>query len=278
MGELNNFEEINSLISSFSGQRNIITIPAVYVEILGDYHTAFVLNQIIFWSDKSTKTDGYFYKSYSEFTEETFLSEYQIRRAANKLKELGFIDTKLRKVNGTPTLHYKFYKFIFSEFILKFIKNRNQSNLRMESEESSVSSITEEYIQKNTNINNSESFSPKKQSTNFNEQLLQENFNRLWELYPKGRKQGKDKAFISYKKAIKDGVTDEVIEKSIEDYKKQIAIQHTELQFIKQGSTWFNQKCWDDEYITENYSKNSGRLKNDRVTQEDEKYFEEIGW
>lgn len=84
----------------------------------------------------------------------------------------------------------------------------------------------------------------------------QENFNRLWELYPKGRKQGKDKAFTSYKKAIKEGVTDEVIEKAIEDYKKQIAIQQTELQFIKQGSTWFNQKCWDDEYITESTNSN----------------------
>lgn len=122
MGELNNFEEINSLISSFSGQRNIITIPAVYVEILGDYHTAFVLNQIIFWSDNPTTIDGYFYKSYSEFKAETFLSEFQIRRAVNKLKELGFIDTKLKKVNGTPTLHYKFYKSVFLKFI---------TNLRM---------------------------------------------------------------------------------------------------------------------------------------------------
>ena len=23
------------------------------------------------------------------------------------------------------------------------------------------------------------------------------------------------------------------------------------MQFIKQGSTWFNQKCWNDEYVTE---------------------------
>lgn len=133
----------------------------------------------------------------------------------------------------------------------------------------------------NNNVNNDNN------DNNVNKDILsnksdkvnhQENFNRLWELYPKGRKQGKDKAFLSYKKAIKEGITDKVIKTAIQNYKKQIEIQQTELHFIKQGSTWFNQKCWNDEYITENYSKNSGRLKNDQVTQEDDKYFKEIGW
>lgn len=100
---------------------------------------------------------------------------------------------------------------------------------------------------------------------------LQERFDRLWELYPKGKKQGKTQAFKSYEKAIKNGVTDEVIEKGINDYKKQIEIQKTELRFIKQGSTWFNQFCWEDEYNLDGYSNNPGRLEYSRDD-------EEIGW
>lgn len=79
---------------------------------------------------------------------------------------------------------------------------------------------------------------------------LKNRFEELWEKYPTGRKQGKDKAFNSYKKAIKDGVTDEVILNGINAYKKQIELQKTDIQFVKQGSTWFGGKCWNDEYIT----------------------------
>lgn len=77
---------------------------------------------------------------------------------------------------------------------------------------------------------------------------LKNRFEALWKLYPK--KQGKDKAFKSYQRAIKDGVEDETILNGLKNYLKQIEVQKTEQQFIKNGSTWFNQKCWDDEYIT----------------------------
>lgn len=77
---------------------------------------------------------------------------------------------------------------------------------------------------------------------------LKNRFEALWKLYPK--KQGKDKAFKSYQRAIKDGVEDETILNGLKNYLQQIEVQKTEQQFIKNGSTWFNQKCWDDEYIT----------------------------
>ena len=77
---------------------------------------------------------------------------------------------------------------------------------------------------------------------------LKNRFESIWELYPK--KQGKTKAFESYKKAVKDGVTDEQIIKGINDYNKQIEIQQTDIQYIKQGSTFFNQRNYLDEFIT----------------------------
>ncbi len=83
---------------------------------------------------------------------------------------------------------------------------------------------------------------------------LKNRFEELWEQYPTGRKQGKDKAFNSYKKALKDGVDDETILNGINAYKKQIELQKTDIQFVKQGSTWFGGKCWNDEYITKTES------------------------
>ncbi|UDM74069.1 phage replisome organizer N-terminal domain-containing protein [Vagococcus fluvialis] len=105
---------------------------------------------------------------------------------------------------------------------------------------------------------------------------LKNRFEEIWEQYPTGRKQGKDKAFNSYKKAIKDGVTDEVISNGINAYKKQIKLQKTDIQYIKQGSTWFNGKCWDDEYITTN---NSSSNKPDYVVVPPEwrEMYEDVG-
>ncbi len=72
------------------------------------------------------------------------------------------------------------------------------------------------------------------------------NFNILWQEYPK--KEGKTKAYISYKSWLKGKktelgkrkLTNEEMLEAIENYKKQIAERHTEYKYIKQGSTFFN--------------------------------------
>jgi len=75
---------------------------------------------------------------------------------------------------------------------------------------------------------------------------LQQRFDNLWEQYP--NKKSKPKAFTAYKKAIKEGTTDDEILKGIENYKREIELKRTDKQYIAHGSTWFNQKRWLDEY------------------------------
>lgn len=82
-------------------------------------------------------------------------------------------------------------------------------------------------------------------NTSKNKQL-EEDFNKLWKLYP--RKEGKKKAFEAYKRAIKNGTTNKEIQTGIVNYLAQIRVQRTSKQYIKQGSTWFNGECWNDEY------------------------------
>lgn len=186
------------------------------------------------------------------------------------------INNQIRKDRQKPTIYQQEKKLLTVDFNGSYLIDNQLATIQQPSDNhTDVSSATQYSIGKDSIGKDSKDILSNK-SGKVNHQ---ENFNRLWELYPKGRKQGKDKAFISYKKAIKEGVTtDEVIETAIENYKKQIAIQQTELQFIKQGSTWFNQKCWNDEYVTEGSSNSANRLENDQVTQEDEEYFNEIGW
>lgn len=75
---------------------------------------------------------------------------------------------------------------------------------------------------------------------------LEEEFNIIWNIYP--RKQGKANALKSYMKARKKGVTKETIYNGLQNYINYIKIEKIQSQFIKQGSTWFNQECWNDDY------------------------------
>ena len=74
-------------------------------------------------------------------------------------------------------------------------------------------------------------------------------FDTIWKLYP--RKEGKSNACKAYIKARKDGETKESILDGLNRYLTQIKAEETPAKFIKHGSTWFNQRCWHDEYRNE---------------------------
>ena len=71
-------------------------------------------------------------------------------------------------------------------------------------------------------------------------------FEILWELYP--RKEGKAKALKAYEKARKNGTTFDDVKQGIEAYRRQTEALKTATEYIKHGSTWFNNECWKDEY------------------------------
>ena len=71
-------------------------------------------------------------------------------------------------------------------------------------------------------------------------------FEMLWELYP--RKIGKPKAFKAYEKARKNGATFDEVKQGIEAYCRQIEALKTNTEYIKHGSTWFNNEGWKDDY------------------------------
>lgn len=75
---------------------------------------------------------------------------------------------------------------------------------------------------------------------------LENQFEELWKKYPK--KAGKPMALKAFLKAVKSGVEIDLISKKIDEYNQQINFRKTEKQFIRNGSTWFNQQGWLDEY------------------------------
>ena len=71
-------------------------------------------------------------------------------------------------------------------------------------------------------------------------------FDDLWELYPK--KHGKQDAKRHYLKARKDGVDPEAVRAGIIAYNRYIELTRTEDRYIKAGSSFFNQRAWENDW------------------------------
>ena len=101
------WKEMQIILSSLFGKDNIIPIPVALVELTGDYKSAAMLNQIIYWCPKTNNPTKYVYKSYEDWSKELSLPISSIRLAKNKLERLELIKTKKEMAYGVPTIHYK---------------------------------------------------------------------------------------------------------------------------------------------------------------------------
>ena len=88
-----------------------------------------------------------------------------------------------------------------------------------------------------------------KKTPRVTEEQIKKEFQEVWNLYP--RKQGKKAAYASFTRARKNNTSFETIKKGIVSYCEYIANKKISQEFIKQGSTFFNQNAWEDEWNTE---------------------------
>jgi hypothetical protein len=145
MAMATNYEAMAQLIRSFSGQENTIGVPRVYVRLMNSLEGGVFLSQLIFWSDKGGREDGWFYKTYQEWWDDINLSEYEVRKWAKVLVKQGVLETKVMRANGSPTVHYRLDMAKFSEWILKFLRNENEKSQEPKAKiQDSITEITTE--------------------------------------------------------------------------------------------------------------------------------------
>lgn len=73
-----------------------------------------------------------------------------------------------------------------------------------------------------------------------------ERFEYLWDLYP--NKKGKKQAFAAFQRAVKKGTSIDTIREGIKAYNRYIKESNIESKYIKQGSTFFQQEAWNDDW------------------------------
>lgn len=110
------------LVKHFMGRQNTIPIPVPFVQLLGDYASAAFLAQCLYWTDRSSEKDGWFYKSREEWAEELHLTEKQVRRCMEACSE--FIEVERR---GIPARN--FYRPKQSEIAVALQRLKGQQDL-----------------------------------------------------------------------------------------------------------------------------------------------------
>jgi hypothetical protein len=115
---------LTKTIREHKGQCNVIPIKNELLGFVGgDYTTAALLTQILYWQERTKITGGWIAKSYKDWTSELFLSEKKVRKSMKLLEDNKLIQIKLKKFNGSPTNHYRLQREEFYKRFIIYLKN-----------------------------------------------------------------------------------------------------------------------------------------------------------
>ena len=183
-----------------------------------------------------------------------FENKYQMIKYIDSTKELAiknYLKYSIIK-GGKPVedLLEKEIKQIKNKSLLGYVYNNIKDYDNLNDTVKKVLTSFNEYIlndneKHNDNDNDNEKSSPLSYNDTSNDTLVKE-FENLWQLFP--NKKGKNNALRDYIKARKKGVKLEIIADGLKKYLMYIKFEKIEPRYIKNGSTWFHQECWDDDY------------------------------
>lgn len=180
--------------------------------------------------DSLDTEENHCYASNKYLAEFCRCSEIKVSQAIKKFLELGYIEqisfdgrTRILRSRLKDCLSQTYKKY--KADLKKILPNNKENNI-----ENNIEDNKEKNIKKEKNS------------------LLIEEFEAIWARYP--RHEGKQNALKSYIKARHEGVDMVTIKDAVESYRRMCESERREKRYIKQGSTWFNQRSWEDEYGT----------------------------
>lgn len=175
-------------------------------------------------------------KGYCWAGDKYFCDLYKVNRTTvqrwfKSLEESGYIDRQVKYRDGTREIEYR-YTYLCDKGMRKNESTPTRKNK----------------TDNNTSFNNTSNNTFNNNTAN--KDSLESRFDEIWKLYP--NKKGKAAALKAYKRSVNKGVTDQDIKKGIERYVAEVKHKRTAPEYIKHGSTWFNQESWMDDYETTN--------------------------
>lgn len=215
---------------------------------------AIILNHMQFWIEQNAANkvnyhDGSYWtynttKAYAEIF--PYLSQRQIQCALKHLRDEGILKTgNYNKSAYDRTLWYAFTEKGIS-IMQKCKMESDELSNGFDAQVQPIPDNNTDIIPDRDNTNNNSIASESNSAQKSSSKEIENDFEEVWKIYPK--KQGKEAAKKAYIKARKAGVSKLDIVTGLLRYKDFIKANRTEDRYIKHGSTWFNQKCWEDDY------------------------------
>lgn len=230
-----------------------ITTPAYYAIIPSDvrYDKRLIQGAKLLYGEITALTNA---KGYCWATNDYFMKLYgtkriTIQRWLKSLEDAGYIQREVQYKPGTKEIERRF--ITLAQRIPSIKKDIPSYQKRYEGGikkdiTPGIKKDTDNITSFNTTVNTTKNTNAHQGALKDDgEPSLNDRFNALWKLYPK--KKGKANALNAYKRAIKAGTTDAEIKQGIENYIQEVQSQHIDPQYVKYGSSWFNQKSWEDD-------------------------------
>lgn len=129
MSDTLTLSDVKQLTKHLFGQANVITFPRILLNLTGDHVAAIFLNQILYWSERTTDQDDWFYKTDAEWADELGMTYFQVCRCVEQLQNIG-VQTSLRRADGAPRTHYRIDQKVFAKAFKRFLKNQETRNSR----------------------------------------------------------------------------------------------------------------------------------------------------
>ena len=149
--------DIKELLFRLTGQAYTISVNVLFIDFAGGVYQGLFLSQLWYWQGKVG--DGkYFAKTYSDWHKEIRVNKKVLMKTSEQFKELGILETKVKKFAGSPTVHYMLNTDKAIELLTEFCNNEKVQNGIMESAEMELSNMPEsnypltKNTTKNTNI------------------------------------------------------------------------------------------------------------------------------
>ena len=181
-------------------------------------------------------------------------NETAIKSSLDELKKNGYLVVTKKKPNETESGRFEYEYDIYEQpQERQDIEKQGVENLCLENQVVENQSVEVLDVENQGQLSTKES-STKESSTKQTKDAaarqsidIEKEFEKLWSLYP--RKEGKTRALDSYKKARKKHPeVYKQVEDGIRAYLAYLKATNTETRYIKHGSTWFYQRCWEDDY------------------------------
>jgi hypothetical protein len=120
-----------------------IAFHRVYATIAGSACAGLFLSQAMYWDSITENPEGWFYKTYEQWTSETALNRYELDKIRHHLTSINILQTQLK---GSPAqLHYRINHEILDSF-LDVVQKSSFTSVRPKNKHPRKHSKTSEFV------------------------------------------------------------------------------------------------------------------------------------